>query len=183
MKNKKRILKCLIVVGGLVLICWVAWACWFACMYFGLPSKKYETYVVDINRDRGSVTATDVIDYLYVFQCSHPECRVMGVDSAGNEYHNFSPDSDKLATAKERMVCFYLQSIDMPVSCTVEVTPRNHPIIKLYYVNEGPYVLKYVDTKNSNKIARKKNRELKKKFETEILDNLGVKWRNKRFWD
>lgn len=32
-------------------------------------------------------------------------------------------------------------------------------------------------------ISRKKNKVMKKKFEAEILDNLGVKWRHRRLWD
>jgi len=31
-------------------------------------------------------------------------------------------------------------------------------------------------------ITRKENRMIKKKFEKEILDRLGVKWKRKRWW-
>ena len=81
------------------------------------------------------------------------------------------------------MVFFYFEDINMVFSCITDVTPQNHPLIKLYAVNDGPVFRHWERINNFKEISYKKNKMVKKKFETEILDSLGVKWRHKRFWD
>ena len=76
-----------------------------------------------------------------------------------------------------------MKDINLTFSCVTEVTSKNHPLIKLYAINEGSVFRQWERINNYKEISRKKNKVMKKKFETEILDDLGVKWRHRRFWD
>lgn len=183
MKITKFILKFIVIISILAAIIWTIWGCLFAIAYFGISPDKAEAYVIDIKTHPAGkdITSSDIVDLLYQFQCSHPQYRLMAPDTAGNAYHYFSPDSD--CTAKQRMVFFYFADIDILLSCITEISPCNRPLIKLYYVNEGTVIRDYQEINNYEKISRKKNRMIKKKFETEILNSLGVKWRHKRIWD
>jgi len=49
-------------------------------------------------------------------------------------------------------------------------------------MSEGVIFAEWKDV-NTKDLSRKENKAIKKKFETEILDNLGVKWRHKRWYE
>jgi len=59
-------------------------------------------------------------------------------------------------------------------------------LVSLAVRNFGSIIL-FLDTGRESitmkKYLMKKNKTVKKKFETEILDNLGIKWRHKKVWD
>ena len=52
----------------------------------------------------------------------------------------------------------------------------------MYAVNDGVIFRGWRGINDYKEIARKENRMIKKKFEKEILDRLGVKWKRKRWW-
>ena len=105
----------------------------------------------------------------------------MYTDIQGNTYHNFSYKIDN--RNDQYLVFFYMGDVNMTFSCITEVTSSNHPLIKLYAINEGPVFRHWERINYYKEISRKKNKVMKKKFEIEILDNLGVKWRRRRLWD
>ncbi|MGI6291580.1 MAG: hypothetical protein ACOXZH_04050 [Bacteroidales bacterium] len=53
----------------------------------------------------------------------------------------------------------------------------------MYAVNDGVIFRGWRGINNYKEITRKENRMIKKKFEKEILDRLGVKWKRKRWWN
>lgn len=175
-----KLLFYIVIVGTLL---YVVWACVFVATFHGDTYGKSEAYVIEINsntNDRFLISA-DIIDLLYGFQSLHPQFKLMHTDTQGNIYHKFSNKIDN--RNDQYLVFFYMKDINMTFSCITEVTSRNHPLIKFYAVNEGPVFRHWERINNYKEISHKKNRVMKKKFETEILDSLGVKWRHKRFWD
>ncbi len=183
MKHLTNILKVVLLVIAIVLFSYFIYACWFVANFHGDTYGKSEAYVLDIGTyENGKyITSSDIVDLLYDFQTSHPKYRLMATDHEGKLYHDFS---DKIENrADQYMVMFYFEDIDMIFCCVTEVTKRNNPLIKLFYVNNGSIIRNPEEINNFNEISRSKNKAMKKKFETEILDNLGVEWRHKRFWD
>lgn len=168
----------IIIVGALL---YVMWTCFFVATFHGDTYGKSEAYVIDINANDGILNSADIVDLLYDFQSSHPQFKLMNTDTQGNTYHNFS---DKIDNRNDQyLFFFYMGDIYMTFSCITEVTSHNHPLIKLYAINEGPVFRHWDRINNYKELSLKKNKMMKKKFETEILDNLGVKWRHKRLWE
>lgn len=170
----------IVIVGTLF---YIVWACFFVATFHGDTYGKSEAYVIDINTNTSDrpLNSADILDLLYGFQSSHPQFKLMDTDTQGNIYHNFS---DKIDNRNDQyLVFFYMKDINLTFSCVTEVTSKNHPLIKLYAINEGSVFRHWERINNYKEISRKKNKVMKKKFETEILDDLGVKWRHRRFWD
>lgn len=175
-----KVLLCIVVVGTLL---YVVWAFFFVATFHGDTYGKSEAYVIDINTNTSDkpLNSADIIDLLYDFQSLHPQYKLMDTDIQGNTYHNFS---DKIDNRNDQyLVFFYMGDVNMTFSCITEVTSSNHPLIKLYAINEGPVFRHWERINYYKEISRKKNKVMKKKFEIEILDNLGVKWRHRRLWD
>lgn len=183
MKYLTNILKFTLLFIAIIGVTYLIYICWFVATFHGDIYGKAEAYVIDIEtyEHGGLVTSSDIVDLLYEFQTSHPQYQLMDADREGKLYHKFS---DKIENrADQYTVMFYFEDIDMTFCCVTEVTNRNNPLIKLFYVNKGSIIRNPEKINNFNEISRKKNKAMKKKFETEILDNLGVSWRHKRFWD
>lgn len=183
MKFLINILKFVFPVIAIGTFVYLIYACWFVATFHGDIYGKAEAYVIDIETyENGKfATSSDILDLLYEFQSLHPQYRLMDTDRDGIIYHNFS---DKIDNREDQYtVMFYFEDIDMIFCCVTAVTNKNNPLIKLFYVNEGSIVRHPEEINNYKEISRKKNKVMKKKFETEILDNLGVKWRHRRFWD
>lgn len=162
------------------LLSFLIYACWFVADFHGDTYGKAESYVLEnIPQKRLYVMSSDIVDLLYDFQCAHPQYRLMVVNPQGEEYHNFSNKIENLSD--QYMAHFYFEDIDMTCSCITEVTSRNHTFVKLYAVSEGKNFASCKRINHYREISRKENKLIKKKFETEIMDNLGVKWRHKRF--
>ena len=48
------------------------WALFFVASFHGDPYGKSEAYIIDIKKNDGYCTTSDIVDVLYGFQCSHP---------------------------------------------------------------------------------------------------------------
>ena len=165
------------------ILLYVLWACFFVATFHGDTYGKSEAYVIDIDTNVSDkhLNSAAIIDLLYGFQSANPQFKLMDTDPQGNIYHNFS---DKIDNRNDQyLVFFYMEDINMVFSCITEVTSQNHALIKLYAINEGSVFRHWERINNYKEISRPKNKAMKKKFETEILDHLGVKWRHKRFGD
>lgn len=183
MKCINNILKCVFIIVSIMIFAGIIWSLWFVANFHGDTYGKSEAYVINLNTKEDSriVTSSDIVDFLFTFQNSHPQYQLININSKGEKYHYFS---DKIENRREQyMVFFYFEDIDMTFSCITEVTSRNNSLIKLYAVNKSTIFRHWERVNNYKEISRKTNKKIKKKFETEILDNLGVKWRYKRFWD
>ena len=62
-----------------------------------------------------------------------------------------------------------MKDINITFSCVTEVTSQNHPLIKLYAINEGPVFRHWERINNYKEISRKKNKVMKKKDENFIF--------------
>lgn len=69
--------------------------------------------------------------------------------------------------------------MDITISCIVGQSSNNSVFIKLYAVSDGVNFAKLKQINNFKEISYKENRTVKQKFENEILDHLGVKWKHK----
>lgn len=157
-------------------------AFYFVANFHGDIYGRAEAYVVDIKSENNrAIVSSDIIDVLYDFQSSHPKYRLMATDFNGTVSHKFAQRIEN--RADQYMVFFYFEDIDMAFSCITEVTSQNHPLVKLYAVNDGSVFRNWERINNYKEISCKKNKVMKRKFETEILDSLGIDWRHKMVWD
>jgi len=181
MNRKSKIPKIIIGVAIGIMAGVFFWALSFVASFHGDPYGKAEAYLIDIQKNGDYCATSDILDVLYGFQCSHPSYRVMDIDTNGEKYHHFSTAMDD--REKQQMCFFYFEDMDMTISCISEISDHNKPLVRLYAVNEGNIFREWKRINDFKEISRKKNNQIKKKFETEVLDNLGVKWRHKRFCD
>lgn len=179
----KKTIKLILTISIIALVVHIAYSIYFVATFHGDVYGKAEAYVIDIGtfENRKYTTSSDIIDLLYKFQTLHPQYKLMATDSAGKLYHNFSEKIEN--RADQYIVMFYFEDIDMIFCCVTEVTKRNNPLIKLFWVNKGAIIRNPKEINNYEEISRKENKAMKEKFETEILDSLGVEWRHKMFWD
>ena len=179
MKYFVKIIKCVgIIIGIIVAICFVgyfAWALWFVANFHGDSYKDAEPYVVFIENKEKDARAS--VDFLYQFQSVNPEFRLITTNRNGELYHNFSA----IDGTYPDLIFFYFKDIDKTISCIVETSTKNKFVIKLYAVSEGVNFASWERINNYKEISREENERIKKKFETEILDKLGVKWKHKRW--
>ena len=164
----------------IALLSFFIYACWFVANFHGDTYGMAESYVLEnIYQKRPYVMSSDIVDLLYDFQYTHPQYRLLEMNSQGEEDYSFFSKIEN--RSDQYIVLFYFEDIDMTCSCITEVTSRNHTLVKLYAVSEGKNFASCKRINNYREISRKENKKIKKKFETEILDNLHVKWRHKRF--
>jgi len=150
-----------------------------------------ESYII-IDKDYNVITEEEITDILYEeeiiailyeFQSIHPEYRLITTNEKGEKYHKFETDTDN---ASSSLVFFYFKDIDKTVSCFPEIHIKDDAVIsliRLYAVNDGVIFRGWRGINDYKEITRKENRMIKKKFEKEILDRLGVKWKRKRWWN
>ncbi|HPJ92197.1 MAG TPA: hypothetical protein PK662_09715 [Bacteroidales bacterium] len=157
---------------------------------FGNSRSLAESYLI-IDTDYNAITKEEtinilyeeeIIDILYEFQSIHPEYRLITTNEKGEKYHEFETDTDN---ASSSLVFFYFKDIDKTVSCFPEIHIKDDAVIsliRLYAVSDGVHFRGWRGINDYKEITRKENRMIKKKFEKEILDRLGVKWKRKRWW-
>jgi len=181
MSYLSKTFKALMFISAGTVVSMIIWALGFVAFFHGDTYGKSEAYVIDTLNDSVFSSASDIVELLYRFQCSHPNYQVIDVDTYGGKYHNFS---NKIENRTNQYMCFfYFKDINTTFSCIAEISAHNNPLVKLYAINEGPIFKDWKRINNHKEISLKKNKQMKKKFETEVLDSLGVTWRHKRFWD
>ena len=156
-----KVLLCIVVVGTLL---YVVWAFFFVATFHGDTYGKSEAYVIDINTNTSDkpLNSADIIDLLYDFQSLHPQYKLMDTDIQGNTYHNFSYKIDN--RNDQYLVFFYMGDVNMTFSCITEVTSSNHPLIKLYAINEGPVFRHWERINYYKEISRKKKQSKEKEI-------------------
>ncbi|HQB20126.1 MAG TPA: hypothetical protein PK495_06065 [Bacteroidales bacterium] len=141
-----------------------------------------ESYII-IDKDYNVITEEEITDILYEFQSTYPEYRLITTNEKGEQYHYFGDTNTD--GVYSNLVFFYFKDIDKTVSCFPEISIKGDAVIsliRLYAVNDGVIFRGWRGINNYKEITRKENRMIKKKFEKEILDRLGVKWKRKRWW-
>lgn len=174
-----KIFKIIGIIGIVLVIGILVWAIRFAVNFHGDTYNDSERYIIQID---DSVTTTKtkwIVDLLYKFQIRNPEYQLVDIDEKGEEFHYFK--SIRSSQSDIELIFFYFKDINKTVSCIVD-NSNYDIVIKLYAVNEGVIFRKWKRINNFNEISRKENRDIKRKFETEILNQLGVKWKYKRWF-
>ena len=154
-------------VGIFAVVCFVVffiWIVWFGFNFSNSSFGKAESYIIVDNNI--NITEREVRDILYELQSTYPEYRLIRTNGKGESYHVFGDTNGVFP----KFVFFHFKDIDKTVSCFVMISMENNVLIKLYAVDDG-VIFKRIN--NYNEISRKENREIKKKFETDILDKLG----------
>ncbi|MDR0206083.1 MAG: hypothetical protein LBI45_02340 [Bacteroidales bacterium] len=183
MKYFIKIIKYIGIIVAICIVGFVVWALWFTINFQGDTYKDAEPYVIIVDNNVRKITLTtqNVIDIFYEFQSTYTEYQLISINDKEEKYHYFM--ANKNYQFDPELIFFYFKDIDKTVSCIVEISTRNNVLIKLYAVNEGVIFRKWKRINNYKEISREENRKIKKKFETEILNQLDLKWRHKRFGD
>jgi hypothetical protein len=104
-------------------------------------------------------------------------------ENGAHAYQVLGGYSDTLTEGAIWFHChFYLSDIKAKVNCVINVSRQaiGMPTL-LHLVSYFPDGEVYKIINQRGEISREENRMIKKKFETEILDHLGVKWRRQRW--
>lgn len=154
----------------------------WAYNYVGDGYNKSEPYAIT-SKDNTSISSDSLLNLFYEFQMSHPDYQFMVKNEDGELSHKFHGKGGKY---DYDFVFFYFKDIDIVAVCYLEMLRDSTLLINLNGVcSSGSFRkenLRLINNfrKNSDeRISRRENRQIKKKFETEILDASGVKW--KRF--
>lgn len=171
------------IIIAVFIVGFLAWAFWFALNFHGDTYKDAESYVIVKNdsTEKSTMNTENVVDVLRNFQHINPDYRLITSNEKGEDYHKFGREIPY--RSNQYGVFFYFKDRDKTISCIVAISNRGNALLKLHAVSDGINFASWKRINNFKEISRKENREIKKKFETEILDHLGMKWRRKRLWD
>lgn len=127
---------------------------------------------------RFNVSTSQLIEYTNKFKDDNPEYKLNSnkkkgdrsdhLGDLGNFYHFY----------------FYLPSRKSTVHCIIRMSGDTENLtseIGLNAISEGTNFASWKSI-NTDDLTKEENKELKKKFETEILDKLG-KWKHKRWYN
>ena len=179
MKYIKTVIISISAIVGICIVSFFVWALWFVANFHGDRYKDAEPYV--ILAESNKMTLQESIDFLYEFQSNNSKYQLITTNEKGEICHNFGHDVPNRSNLYR--VYFYFKDIDITISCNVSILTRNNTSIELYAISEGVNFANWERINNYKEISHEENSMIKKKFETEILDHLGVKWRYKRWWD
>jgi len=131
--------------------------------------RHSENYVINI-------PFQDLAVDIYYFKKSNPKYYSITTNEKGEKiiYQDYS-------SAKHYHVFFYFEDIDLTIQCLLNPIDDKNSLFGLYAVSKGTRFASW-QTINTNELTGKENRAIKKKFETEILNNLG-KWKHKRWYN
>ena len=154
----------------------------WAYNYVGDGYNKAEPYAIT-SKDNTSISSDSLLNLFYEFQMSHPDYQFMVNNEDGELSHKFHGKGGKY---DYDFVFFYFKDIDIVAVCYLEMLRDSTLLINLNGVcssgsfrKENLRLINNFRKKSDERISRRENRQIKKKFETEILDASGVKW--KRF--
>ena len=175
----KNIIKTIIIgIGVIITICIVSflvWAFWFVANFHGDTYKSAETYIIQTSGE-------SLLEKIHQFKTNNPEYILI----KENRYGEKEIQEDRKDEYRPNFyhVNFYLQDYDLGISCVLDFSNNSKKSsLGLYVVSEGSRFAKWQRINNDKEISREKSQEIKKKFETDILDKLGVKWRHKRWYE
>ena len=144
-----------------------------SCFYAG-SYHNAEVYIFEVSKD-------ELVNKIRVFKDQNPEYKL--VTTLENGQTGEYPDGFDEQGVFFYML-FYLEDRDMVLQCVINMsdyigdTPSS---ILLNSVSDGIHFRSWKDF-NTKSLSRKDNRELKKVFEQEILDQLNISWKKKRWW-
>lgn len=164
-----RIIKIILSTLGLLFVIYVVWVISFGYNFTGDVYQDSEEYIVEQSKD-------DLINIIETFRSSNPSYKLITTNEEG-EYIYYQ-DSN---SSKHYNVYFYFKDIDLTIKCLLDYINEDESRFSLYAVSKGVNFASW-KTINTKELTRKENKEIKKKFEKEILDNLGS-WKRDSFFN
>jgi hypothetical protein len=147
--------------------------------HFDISNKKLIDKIINFKRayPQYQLTANDYYEW-------SNDKEPIRIDYENGVYSYIIPRgySDTLAKNSIWFHCsFYLSDIKAKVNCVINVSKKavgTPTLLRLVSYCPDKGECKTINQKGE--ISREENKMIKKKFETEILDKLGVKWKHKR---
>ena len=137
----------------------------FACFPLNYLPCKGQTYIIE------NIACQDFLNKLNEFREKHPEY-IWGEDYVGD-------------LPWRMYVHLYWKDLDLRIFLELNISNKRSDYDRTTYVTflsvgNKDDVWKSINSKKwSRKLSKKRNEQYKKKFETEILDKLGVEWQRK----
>ena len=127
------------------------------CGFWNVGSYPYaEYYQFDMTTDK-------LIEKTNMFKQEHPTYKVFTYNEVGNKEEVLGSQNEYDYTLH-----FYFEDIDKKIHCVIKGNR-----IGLTAIEEGITIFGDWKDINTKDLSKKENKEIKKKFETEILDKLG----------
>lgn len=141
----------------------------FVSGFSGNSYSNTEKYVV-------SLPYNDLKNRINTFKEENPQYFLITSNEKGEDIV-YEDDEDE----RYYYIFFYYKDIDLTIQCLLEPKNEGNSLLSLYAVSKG---VNFASWKliNTDDLTKKENKELKNKFETEILDKLG-KWKHKRWYN
>ena len=133
--------------------------------------RNSEAYIVEKSSD-------DLSYSIYRFKEDNPKYKLFITNEKGEIIYFKDYSSEKYYH-----VMFYFSDMNLTVQCLLDYKNADSlecPFL-LYSISPGTNFGSWKDI-NTKDLSKDKNRMIKKKFETEILNNLG-KWKHKRWYN
>ncbi len=158
-----------------------------SCIFAAGSYPFAEYYIVDMQKD-------SLVNRIELFKQKNPEFRVFqpskkgGLYEPGGFYYSVLGEPNRHTDARSDSSLFYscyfyFSDIGAFIHCIMNVSRKGeeHPaILGLSGVTYSPNFGEWL-TINGRDISKEENEMIKKKFETEILNELG-KWKRDRWW-
>lgn len=135
-----------------------------------------------------SISDRELIEKIDLFKKQNPQYRYFSTDGNGNSYEPGYYDQIRLDGSTIRTTnltdsatfynCyFYFSDIKARILCVVRLNNDNEKKTNLILVALRYDLNRSGGHFNNGDLSRKEEKKVKRKFETEILDKLGVMWR------
>ena len=141
----------------------------FAYNFTGDVYRNSEKYIVNIQDQ-------ELIKKINSFKEENKDLQLITTNEEGNEIH-----FKDYTSRKYYHVFFYFSDLDLTIQCLLNSSDNKSSNLALYSISKGVNFGSWKDI-NTKDLNKKYNKEIKKKFESEILDKLG-KWRKSYFWE
>ncbi len=162
------------------------WALWFVVSFHGESYKYSEKYIINLSVD-------STISKIREYKIKNPQYRkneICTVDKEPYEFGYFTEigigtsniiTSTRTSNSTWYHCRFYIEQSDAIVSCGIKLNHFPTEIQLISVILSDGY---YKTINNYEEISRKENKDLKRNFETEILDKIcNGKWKQKRWYN
>ena len=131
--------------------------------------KDSEEYIIE-------ESFSDLDCTVYNFKKSNPRYYLVTTNEKGERYIYKDYQS-----SKHFHVFFYFQDIDLTIQCLLDPINDDESMLSIFAISRGVSFASWKNI-NTDDLSKEENKEIKKKFETEILDQLR-KWKHKRWYN
>lgn len=166
---KKKGIRNVLVTLGIISLFLIGGYIYILYIFTGDVFMNSEKYIVD-------KSFNDLDLEIYQFKKANPKYCLITTNEQGEEYK-----FQDYNTPKHYHVFFYWEDKNLTVQCLIDPVDDKNALLSLYAVSKGVNFGTWKSI-NTDDLTKEENAELKKKFETEILNKLG-KWKHKRWYN